>query len=70
MIIGYSTYSSQNSIMYSLYTVSLYLVGDLFITYFLCVLVTAIFYNQLVPIVGWLRERILGKETQYGDVLI
>lgn len=56
--------------MYNLYTVSLYLLGDLFITYFLCVLVTAIFENQLVPIVGWLRGKILGKETQYGDILI
>jgi hypothetical protein len=61
MIIAYTTYSSQNSINYNGWTVSLYLFGDLFITYFICILVTVLIENQLIPIVGWLREKIIGK---------
>lgn len=46
MVIAYSTYNSQNSINYSIATVLLYLLGDLFICYFVCILVTASFENQ------------------------
>lgn len=41
MVIGYSTYSSQNSIYYDFWTVFVSLIGDLFMIYFLSILITA-----------------------------
>lgn len=43
MVVGFSTYSSQNSMSYDIFTVSTYLVGDIFFTYFLSILATASF---------------------------
>lgn len=70
MVTGFSVYSSQNSGRYGVWTVGVYGLGDLFLTYFLGIGVTACFENQLVPIVGWVKGKILGKETQYGDILV
>jgi hypothetical protein len=61
MIIGYSTYSSQNSIYYDLETVVAYLLGDLITIYFASILVVAAFENQLIPISSWLQVKVLGQ---------
>lgn len=61
MVIGYSTYSSQNSMSYDVLTVGTYLVGDLFFTYFCSIFVTAAIENQVMPLVSRLQTLILGK---------
>lgn len=43
MVIGYTTYSAQNSIYYYIFTVFISLIGDVTIIYFLSILITASF---------------------------
>jgi hypothetical protein len=70
MVIGVSTYSSQNSIYYDMVTVFSYFLGDLFSIYIITVLIVACFENQINPIAAWLQIKILGEEQQFSDVLV
>lgn len=70
MVAGYTAFSSQNSINYNIFTITIYLIGDLSITYFLCILATATFENQIIPLVKIFKKKILGKETQYSDIMV
>jgi hypothetical protein len=70
MVIGWSTYSSQNSIYYDMETVVVYLLGDLITIYFMSIVIVAAFENQLIPIVSWLQEKVIGKEAQFSTVVV
>ena len=70
MVIGFFTYSMQSSIYYDFWTVITYLLGDLFITYILSVVITAAIENQLLVLSSWLEVKVFGEESKYSVLVI
>ena len=70
MVIGFFTYSMQSSIYYDFWTVITYLLGDLFITYILSVVITAAVENQLLVLSHWMEVKVFGEESKYSVLVI
>lgn len=67
---GFTTFSTQNNIYFDLETITVYLLGDLLMTYIVVLLVCAAIEMQIVFIFNYLQHRIFGKENKYSILLL
>ena len=70
MVIGFLTYSMQSSIYYDYFTIFTYMVGDLFLTYLLTILVAAGLQSQLEGMSDWLEMKVYGNKSKYSALMI
>jgi hypothetical protein len=61
MVMGFTTFSSQNNIYYDGETIMVYLLGNLLLTYVFGLLVCAAIENQITFVFNFLQTKIFGK---------
>ena len=70
MMIGFLTYSMQSSIYYDYFTLFTYMIGDLFLTYLVTILIAAGLTSQLEVISDWLEVKVYGNKSKYSALMI
>ena len=70
VVIGFTTYSMQNSIYFDFETVFVYFLGDSVIIYILTLLAISSIDNQLMAISRWMQAKVFGNESKYSVVVI
>jgi len=70
VVIGFTTYSMQNSIYFDFETVFVYFLGDCVIIYILTLLAISSVDNQLMAISRWMQAKVFGNESKYSVVVI
>jgi len=61
IVIGFTTYSMQNSIYFDFETIFVYFMGDIVIIYIITLLAVSAIDNQLLFISKYLQNRIFGN---------
>ena len=69
-VIGYTTFSIQNSIYFNFETIIVYFMGDLVVIYILTLLAVAAIDNQLYFISRYLQNKIFGNESKYSVLVL
>ena len=70
VVIGFTTYSMQNSIYFDFETVFVDFLGDSVIIYILTLLAISSIDNQLMAISRWMQAKVFGNESKYSVVVI
>ena len=70
VVIGFTTYSMQNSIYFDFETVFVYFLGDCVIIYILTLLAISSVDNQLMAISRWMQAKVFGNESKYSVVCL
>ena len=70
VIIGFTTYSMQNSIYFDFETVFVYFLGDSVIIYIITLLAISSIDNQLLAISRWTQSKVFGNESKYSSVIV
>jgi hypothetical protein len=70
VIIGFTTYSMQNSIYFDFETVFVYFLGDSVIIYIITLLAISSIDNQLLAISRWTQAKVFGNESKYSSVIV
>lgn len=64
IVMGFTTYSMQNSIYFNFETVLVYFLGDIVIIYILTLLAVSSIDNQLLTASKWMQTKLFGNETK------
>ena len=70
VVIGFTTYSMQNSIYFDFETVFIYFLGDAVILYVLALLVVSALVMQLQFISKWLQSKLFKQESKYSVLIL
>jgi hypothetical protein len=70
IVMGFTTYSMQNSIYFDLETVLVYFLGDIVIIYILTLLAVSSIDNQLLTLSKLLQTKVFGNESKYSVLVI
>ncbi len=70
VVIGFTTYSMQNSIYFDFETVFVYFLGDSVIIYILTLLAVSSIDNQLHSISKYMQAKLFGNESKYSVVVV
>lgn len=70
VVMGFTTYSMQNSIYFDFETIFVYFLGDSVIIYILTLLAVSSIDNQLLSISKWMQAKIFGNESKYSVLVI
>lgn len=70
VVIGFTTYSMQNSIYFDFETVFVYFLGDSVIIYILTLLAVSSIDNQLIAISKFMQAKLFGNESKYSVIVI
>ena len=70
VVIGFTTYSMQNSIYFDFETIFVYFLGDSVIIYILTLLAVSSIDNQLLAISRWTQSKVFGNELKSSVVVI
>ena len=70
VVIGFTTYSMQNSIYFDFETVFVYFLGDSVIIYITTLLVISSIDNQLYAISKWMQAKVFGNEAKDSVIVI
>nr|BAJ93695.1 predicted protein [Hordeum vulgare subsp. vulgare] len=70
VVMGFTTYSMQNSIYFDFETVVIYFMGDCVIIYVAALLVVAGIVQQLRFISKWLQARVFKHENKYSVLVL
>ena len=70
VVIGFTTYSMQNSIYFDFETVFVYFLGDSVIIYVLTLLAVSSIDNQLLAISKFMQAKLFGNESKYSVIVI
>ena len=70
VVIGFTTYSMQNSIYFDFETVLVYLLGDCVIIYVLTLLAVSAVDNQLHFLSKWAQAKAFGNESKYSVLVV
>jgi hypothetical protein len=69
-VMGFTTFSTQNNIYYDLETITVYLLGNLLLTYVFSLVICAAIENQLLFLSNYVQTKIFGKENKYSVLLL
>ena len=70
VVIGFTTYSMQNSIYFDFETIFVYFLGDCVVIYILTLLAVASVDNQLHSLSKWSQSKLFGNESKYSVVVL
>ena len=70
MVIGFTTYSMQNSIYFDFETIFVYFLGDSVIIYILTLLAVSSIDNQLFALSKWMQAKVFGNESKNSVLVI
>jgi hypothetical protein len=70
IVIGFTTYSMQNSIYFDFETVFVYFLGDIVIIYILTLLAVSSIDNQLITLSKFIQTKAFGNESKYSVLVI
>lgn len=70
VVIGFTTYSMQNSIYYDFETVFVYFLGDAVVIYILTLLAISSIDNQIHCISKFLQSKLFGNEQKYSVLIL
>ena len=70
VVIGFTTYSMQNSIYFDFETVLVYLLGDCVIIYVLTLLAISAIDNQLHFLSKYAQAKVFGNESKYNVLVV
>lgn len=70
VVIGFTTYSMQNSIYFDFETVFVYFLGDCVIIYIITLLAISSIDNQLYSISKWMQAKVFGNEAKDSVIVI
>ena len=69
-VIGFTTYSMQNSIYFDFETVFTYFLGDIVISYLFALVIVAAVDHQLGFAIDWMQSKLFGNENKYSVLVI
>lgn len=70
VVIGFTTYSMQNSIYFDFETNFVYFLGDSVIIYILTLLAVSSIDNQLLSISKYMQAKLFGNESKYSVLVV
>jgi hypothetical protein len=70
VVMGFTTYSMQNSIYFDFETLVIYFLGDAVIIYVVALLAVAAIVNQLQFISKWLQAKVLKSDSKYSVLVV
>lgn len=70
VIIGFTTYSMQNSIFFDFETVLIYFLGDSVIIFIFALLIVAGIVHQLQFISKWLQSKLFTTTSKYSVLIL